>query len=175
MARATEQMTPPSDADLVRQVLSGARARYSLLVQRHQDRLYRYALGMLSDRRTAALLIEHTFVDAYAALRECAPRDRFGAWIFRRVRARCLEHLQHNPGEEPGDEASGPEPPPSALQEALQMLPDPEEREAFLLKHVEGLSYEEMAELLESPKETVRRRVQLAREKLWIDPSKQNE
>lgn len=161
-------MTSPTDAELIRQVLAGARARYSHLIQRHQDRLYRYAVGMLSDPRKAQQLVEEVFVKGYATLSDCRDRDRFDLWIFRMVHRDCRERLGageagEGPPTDPGGEAR-----PSTLQEAIRVLPDPDLREAFLLKHVEGLGFEEVAALLEVTPAEIQARVRRAREALLI-------
>jgi RNA polymerase sigma-70 factor, ECF subfamily len=171
-------MNALTDAELVRQVLAGARARYSHLLERHQARLYRFALGMLSDPSAARGCVEECFVRGYARLRECPDRDRFGVWIFGMVRGDCRARLD---AKATGDESSGtPEGrreagpgsgqkgPPSTLQEAIRVLPDPDLREVFLLKHVEGLDFGEVADLLETDLDEVRRRVRRAREALLI-------
>lgn len=177
-------MNAPSDGQLIRQVLAGARARYSLLMQRHQGRLYRYALGMVSEAPVARQLVEQAFVDAYGSLREVGPEGRLDLWALRLLRRRCLNHLENpRPGPVPpndgaaernvhadaGEARSGVAPDRSSpLQEALHALPQPEEREAFLLKHVEQLSYEEMMEVLDATEDEVRARVYRARERMAI-------
>jgi RNA polymerase sigma-70 factor, ECF subfamily len=170
-------VTAPSDEDLIRQVLAGARARYSVLIQRHQPLLYRYAVGMVSNPRTAHGLVEETFVEAYGKLSEARRREGgVRAWLLSILRGRCLE-VSRGPGQGRGDasgdpgETGGPSP-PSTLQEAIQVLPDPGLREAFLLKHVEGLEYPEMEAALGVGGDELRRRVHRAREMLWtgVDP-----
>jgi RNA polymerase sigma-70 factor, ECF subfamily len=171
-------MNTPTTAELIRQVLAGDRARYSRLVERHQDRLYRFALGMLSDAPAARACVEECFVRGYARLRECPDPDRFGVWIFGMVRGDCRARLGEggagagSPGKpesrEEGGPGSGPKGPPSTLQEAIRVLPDPDLREVFLLKHVEGLDFGEVADLLETDLDEVRRRVRRAREVLLI-------
>jgi RNA polymerase sigma-70 factor, ECF subfamily len=171
-------MNAPTDAELVRQVLAGARARYSHLLQRHQAWLYRFALGMLSEPRTARASVEECFVRGYTGLRECPDHDRFGVWIFGMVRGDCRARLDakasggesfgtpERPQEAgPGSDQKGA---PSTLQEAIRVLPDPDLREVFLLKHVEGLEFGEVADLLETDPDEVRRRVRRAREALLI-------
>lgn len=171
-------MNPPTDAELVRQVLAGARARYSYLVERHQAQLYRFALGMLSDPPAARMCVEECFVRGYARLRECRDRDRFGVWVFGMVRGDCRARLDakgtggENSGATEGRQAAGPgsgqKGPPSTLQEAIRVLPDPDLREVFLLKHVESLDFGEVAELLGTDVDEVRSRVRRAREALLI-------
>lgn len=170
-------MSLPSDSQLIRQVLAGARARYSVLIQRHQDTLHRYALGMVPGPSLARELVEQAFVDAYAALDECTTRERFDLWALRMLRPRCFTHLaggtESTRGPEPpgpGDSPSRSEPPgqSSPLQELRHMLPDPEEREAFLLVHVQRLGFDDVVAVLDVSPDAVRDRVRRARERLLI-------
>jgi RNA polymerase sigma-70 factor, ECF subfamily len=171
-------MNARTDAELVRQVLAGDRARYSHLLERHQARLYRFALGMLSDPSAARTCVEECFVRGYARLRDCPDRDRFGFWIFGMVRGDCRVRLgekatggessRASEGRHEAGRGSGRKGSTSTLQEAIRVLPDPDLREVFLLKHVEGLDFDEVAGLLETDLDEVRRRVRRAREALLI-------
>ena len=115
----------------------------------------------------------------YTSLRRCHDPARFGAWVFRILRNRCLDYLKDRRRQTvPIDEAialrPGSDDPEvemerselrTAVEDALATLPDAQ-REAFLLKHVEGLSYEEMAELLDASVSALKMRVLRAREAL---------
>jgi RNA polymerase sigma-70 factor, ECF subfamily len=169
----------PADGELVLRVLAGHRDDYALLIRRHQDRLYRYGLGMAGDPDVAADLVQDSFVKAYVSLATCRDPDRFGAWVFRIARNRCADYLkEHRRRDVPLDLA--PRLPAAAdrpdrdldrgelrraMEEALAGLPEAQ-REAFLLKHVEGLGYEEIAELLGVGVSALKMRVARARESL---------
>lgn len=169
----------PSDAELVARVLEGEKERYSVLVQRHQDRLYRHALGMVQDRDAAADLVQDTFLKAYASLRRCGDPSRFGGWLFRILQNKCRDYrkdlrrksvpLEEGTVLAPRRDEPAYEFEHAALSEAvsgaLASLPELL-REAFLLKHVDGLSYEEMGELLGASKSALKMRVLRARETL---------
>jgi RNA polymerase sigma-70 factor, ECF subfamily len=167
-------MSHPTDAELVRQVLAGARDRYSHLVERHQKRLYRFALGMLSRPEEARACVEEAFVRGYTRLGECPDGGRFHVWVFSMVRAGCRDRLDAGGTAPEGSAARLPRreglanSPTSTLQEAIRVLPDPDLREVFLLKHVEGLDFGEVAQLLGTDRDEVRRRVRRAREALLI-------
>jgi RNA polymerase sigma-70 factor, ECF subfamily len=168
-----------SDADLIQGILAGERDLYAVIVGRYQESLYRFAYGMLQDSDLAADVVQDSFVKAYASLAGCRDRSQFRAWIFRIVRNRCTDHLRAPARNQVGLEANLPDlrihhTPESEferrelrrrLTEALTALPAAQ-REAFLLKHVENLSYEEMAETLQIGTSALKMRVMRAREAL---------
>jgi RNA polymerase sigma-70 factor, ECF subfamily len=170
---------PGSDGDEVRRVLRGETARYEVLVRRYQETLFRHASGMVGDPDAAADLVQDSFVKAYSRLGTCDP-DRFAAWVHRIVRNRCKDWLKSRRRRDLPLLPEAPHPAPAAdepgfaldaaevgraVSDALARLPLAQ-REAFLLKHVEGLSYEEMAELLGAGISAMKMRVKRAREAL---------
>jgi RNA polymerase sigma-70 factor (ECF subfamily) len=147
-----------SDAALVRQVLEGDTEAFAGLVARHRDRGLRFAAAMLGDRADAEEALQDAFVRAYRGLRSCREPDRFGGWFLRILVNRCRTRgagrrrrdglfvrdegaLERAPSRPAGDPDWREE-----IDRALARL-DALQREAFLLKHVEGLEYEEMARL----------------------------
>lgn len=181
MGRSGDRVEQPGDAELIGRVLAGERETYAVLVQRYQEGLYRHALGMVGDGDAAADLVQDSFVKAYTRLDTCQDRDRFAAWIFRIVRNRCrdwLKNRRQHTVELKDDAAAAPsgDDPGTTLERAelgrvvetaLARLPEAQ-REAFLMKHVEGLSYEEMAERLETGVSALKMRVMRAREALQV-------
>jgi RNA polymerase sigma-70 factor, ECF subfamily len=167
------------DAELVHRVLNGDREGYAVLVLRYQGPLFRHALGMVQDGDTAGDLVQDALVRGFTRLASCHDRDRFGAWIFRILRNRCHDHLRDlRQRTQPIDEHTVLAPERDdpeiamaraelrgAVASALARLPAAQ-REAFLLKHVEGLSYEEMAEILDASVSALKMRVLRARESL---------
>jgi RNA polymerase sigma-70 factor, ECF subfamily len=165
----------PSDAELIRRVLAGEQERYAELVMRYQAGLFRHALGMVGDSDAAADLAQDSLVKAYTRLDSCNDPDRFAAWLFRILRNRCRDWLKnrrqhtvelrddvHTASEDPAGELERAEL-GEMVKQALARLPEAQ-REAFLLKHVEDLSYEEMAERLETGVSALKMRVMRARE-----------
>ena len=148
-----------TDSALVRRVLNGDTEAYGALVDRYYDHYARFALHMLGNRQDAEEALQDAFLRAYQALPHYQERERFGAWVFhiltnrcrtvaarRRTRERTFvagdQALLGATAGEPADDADWRE----EIQRALARLPA-DQREAFLLKHVEELSYEEMAEV----------------------------
>ncbi len=171
-------MTVPidrTDAELVRAARAGDRHAYGVLVTRYQERLFRRALALVGDADLAADMVQDAFVRAYTSLRRADP-DRFGAWLHRILRNLCLDELRaprHRVTELPGDLASGLDPADDldrrtlnvTLGQALSAL-GPTLREAFVLKHVDGLSYSEMADHTGVAIGALKMRVKRAREAL---------
>lgn len=167
----------PSDGDLVARVLDGEREAYSLLVRRHQAELFRYARNLRIDHDSASDLVQDALVTAYTRLDQCTDPERFRFWLFRILRNRCLDWLRDIRRRSvdveevtlvargtPHDSASG-----SELRQTLGAALDtlsPDLREAFLMKHHEGRSYQEMAELAEVSVSAMKMRVLRARESL---------
>ena len=152
-----------SDSDIVRRVLDGDVEAFGLLVDRYHEHHYRLALHLVGNREDAEEAVQDTWVRAFRALRRYEDRERLGAWLMRILinqartvakRSRRREHVfpdvlaNGNDWPEPIDH-SEPHPAERAevreeVYQALDQL-GAEQREAFLLHHVEGLSYEEMA------------------------------
>ena len=137
-----------SDAALVRRVQTGDTRAYADLVARYRDRLGRYALHMLGNREDAEEVLQDAFVRAYRSLARCDDPERFGAWLYGILVNRCRTAEWDD-----------------TVRWALARLPS-ESREAFLLKHVEELEYEDMARLTGAGVSALKMRVKRAREQL---------
>ena len=149
-----------SDADLARRVLAGDLAAYELLIQRYRGWCSRYAFNMLGGRREdAEEVVQDTFVRMYRALARGDSPEHFRSWLAQILVNRCRsagERITRRHGIFVHDEATIYRAAAPANHEcsewreeihrALALLPS-DQREAFLLKHVEELSYDEMAEL----------------------------
>lgn len=174
------QASEPTDGDVVARVRSGDRDAYRILVKRYQDLLYRHALRMTGHADVAADLVQSSLVKAYTHIDRCRNPERFGAWLFRILANRCKDHLKSRRRRDASLDAdpipqarSNDDPALDAerlelrdlLQAALRKLPEIQ-REAFLLKHVEGRSYEEISEMLDVSIPALKMRVLRAREAL---------
>lgn len=168
------------DEALLERARRGDRDAFASIVNRHQDELYTMALRLLGTPHDAADVVQETFLRAYSRLPDLrGPTVR--AWLFRvalncahdvqrraiRRPAQPLEDAEGNVVELP-DPALGPEASAlarervAAIRHALALLP-PDFRAAVVLRDVNDLSYEEMAEALRIPVGTVKSRLSRAR------------
>ena len=167
-----------SDGEVVDRVLNGDREAFRVLVRRHQDMLYGHAMRMTGRSDVAADLVQSSLVKAYASLDRCRNPDKFGAWAFRIVTNRCKDYLKNVRRKDVGLDAAAPVPgsmdPGDDLEQselrrrldwAMDQLPE-DQREAFVLKHQEGRSYNEMSELIGMSVGALKMRVHRARETL---------
>jgi len=167
-----------SDAALVRRVHAGDTGAYADLVARYRDRLGRYALHMLGNREDAEEVLQDAFVRAYRSLARCDDPERFGAWLYGILVNRCrtagaraarrARRFVYDPAALEGAPLPGPDGRTEwddVVRWALARLPS-ESREAFLLKHVEELEYEDMARLTGAGVSALKMRVKRAREQL---------
>lgn len=166
-----------SDAELVRQAQSGDLAAFTSLVLRHRASLERYAIHLLGRREEAEEALQDTLLRAWRAIARCADPERVRSWLLSILVNRCRTRLARGDRLVTGAGALGPldrawQAPTderAAWQEeigrALATLPA-DQREAFLLKHVEELSYEEMAELTGTTVPALKMRVSRACDRL---------
>jgi len=147
-----------SDGVIVSRVLRGDVDAYGVLVGRYRDRYARYAFHMLGNREDAEEALQDAFTRAYRSLSRCEEPERFGAWLFRILVNRCRTlgarrgrrartfvvdegAILDAAEEHPADRAAWRE----EIDRALQQL-RAEQREAFLLKYVEDMGYDEMSQ-----------------------------
>ena len=172
------EIVEAGDAELVRRIRAGDIGAYTALVARYRDRLGRYALHMIGDREDAEEALQDAYVRAYRSLARCDDPERFGAWLYgilvnrcrttgaRVARRRRLFVRDENAinGATHPDQSDRVEW-ADVVGRALARLA-PEYREAFLLKHVEDLEYEEIADLTGTGVSALKMRVKRAREQL---------
>lgn len=167
-----------SDAVLVARAIAGSDAAFAALVDRYNDLLYRHAVRMLGQADDAEDVVQSAWIKAFRNLRKCRDPERFGAWVFRIGANACKDAVKaERRGIVPlesvaeleshdGDTATRLDQ-RRRLASALARLA-PDQREAFLLKHMEGWSYEEMADQLGVQVSALKMRVHRAREELQI-------
>jgi RNA polymerase sigma-70 factor (ECF subfamily) len=169
-----------SDAAVVARVLAGDSGAYAILVARYRAQYGRYAVRMLGSREDAEEALQDAFVRAYRSLGRCDDPDRFGPWFFRILANRCRTAgtrrsrrertfvndefaLLGASEEHPAERAAWRE----ELSRALARL-DVDQREAFLLKHVEELGYDDMAVITGVGVSALKMRVKRACERLRV-------
>ena len=163
----------------MRSVLAGDVERYAELVHRYRDRYARYAARMLGSADAAEDAVQDAFVRAFDQLAQCRDPDNFAGWFFLILRNRCFAErrrearlgppadleTQQLAAPERSDEIMEERERLGVLQRALQDL-TAEQREVFVLKHVEGLSYLEIAERIGGSVASLKMRMHRAYDRL---------
>jgi len=179
-----------SDVQLVERTLAGDNRAFELLVIKYQRRIQRLIARMVRDTDLVEDIAQETFIRAYRALHQFRGDAQFYTWLYRiavNTAKKALLDLKHDPliteaalrpeGDDdetfqPGREPIGEETPETllaareiatAVQAALEALPE-DLRQAVTLREIEGLSYEDIATMMNCPIGTVRSRIFRARE-----------
>ena len=183
----------PSDDELVRRFKDGDRYAYSEIVRRYQDRVFTQCLRWLGDRQVAEEVAQDVFIALFRSLPKFRGDSRLSTWIFRVVTNHCKNrrlyrrrraHGRHEPlegtraaeddeaparqlaAEGPGTDASVQRSEAEQLvHDSLAQLDD-EQREIILMRDVQDLSYQEIGEILDLPRGTVKSRIHRARAQL---------
>lgn len=146
------------DAALIVRILDGDRESFGVLVDRYHEDCRRLAARLLGNRDDAADAVQETFIRAFRGLGGYRERERFRSWLYRILVNRCRtiagRRARHDARFVADPRADGLAVDRSgadaelrdALQGALGALPEPL-REAVLLKHGEGLDYQEMSRI----------------------------
>jgi len=153
---STEAIGAESRSLIIHAARGGDVRAFATLVDMYYARCLRFALHMLSSRADAEEAVQDTFVRVYRALPTYREQDSFEPWLFRILGNRCrtagakerrhAEFIEY--GEVPERSTVARHDSAIAWREeidlALRSLPE-EQREAFLMRHVEGMSYDDMS------------------------------
>jgi RNA polymerase sigma-70 factor (ECF subfamily) len=165
-------------AEFVARLRAGDRRAFEELVRAHQHRVYGLALRMLGDAAEAQDVAQEAFLRAHRGLAEFRGDARLSTWLYTIASRLCLNRLAGSErrltrsGDEALDRVVDVRPGPdealerdeldAALHRAIAELPE-ERRVVVVLRDVDGLAYEEIAEILALPVGTVRSRLHRAR------------
>ncbi len=164
---------------LIRACLRGNSEQYAVLVDRYKNMVYNTAFRMVGDPEAANDIAQESFISAYNALESFTYRSKFSTWLYSIAMNKCRDHLKGMKSLVALDDVSekiacnGPNPEESAhrkqqadaIQNALNALPE-DFRQAVVLKHIEGLDYKEMEEVLGVSLNALKVRTYRAREML---------
>jgi len=185
-------VTGPPDNELVERFKSGDRRAFDELVRRYQHRVFTLAMRWMGDEQIANEVSQDVFIALFRSLKNFRGDAQLSTWIYRVVVNHCKNRRQyrrrrkmtrHEPLE--GDRATdddapkrqiagdGPAPDASVhqsdaerlIREALDQMEE-DQRVIIVLRDIEDLSYEEISELLELPRGTVKSRLHRARAQL---------
>jgi len=181
-----------SDGELVREARSGNKDAFRELVERYQRKVVSVAFGMVHNLEDAMEIAQDTFIKAYENLEAFKGESSFYTWLYRiavnraidfRRRARRFptmslddrfgttdsnesydDFLREERRSDPLEHAEAHEV-GSRVAEAIEEL-TPDHKAVILLREVEGLSYDEISQIMQCSKGTVMSRLHYARKKL---------
>lgn len=177
LTRSEPSLSEISDVLLVARCRAGERAAFEVLITRHRDRVVSLAYQMLRDRDEAEDVAQDAFANAFAALGNFRGDAQFSTWLYRIAFNLCVHRKRRTRPTETYEEvfhdgevsaASGTAPPGEKalaklmVEETLAQL-SPPLRAALILREMNDLSYEEIAQILHIPIGTVRSRLNEAR------------
>jgi RNA polymerase sigma-70 factor (ECF subfamily) len=180
-----------SDLELVRRVQRGERGAFDLLVLRYQHKVVKLVARLLRDPAEAEDVAQEAFVKAYRAIGSFRGDSAFYTWLYR-IAVNTARNTMASRQRRPVDyEADLSESQQSAVESRMRHVDTPEAvaltdeihrtvnraveelpedlRTAIILREIEGLSYEEIAEAMDCPVGTVRSRIFRAREAIDRD------
>ncbi len=173
-------LNPQDESRLIQQFKAGDLSIFEIIIKKYQDRIYnlcRYLLGHPQDAEDAA---QDVFIKGYRNLKHFKPESSLYTWLYRIGVNTCLDYKRKSLPEPLKDESlaealSSAEPSPEqhyqsketgrAIRAAMDRLPV-DSRAVIVLREIEGLSYEEMAEVLNTSVGTIKSRLSRAREEL---------
>jgi RNA polymerase sigma-70 factor (ECF subfamily) len=176
------------DSGLVAKAQAGDIGAFEALVAAHRDRVYTLAKRILRNEADAAEVVQEAFLAAYRNLNEFRGDAAFGTWVYRIAANGALMRVRHN---KVADQVESTDPSPafnergslveqvadwradaeaqtldSELREAIEKAADAldvRSREVFVLKDLEGLSYEDIAALTGDSVPAIKSRLHRAR------------
>src|SRR6201988_1800417 len=185
-------LTGASDQDVVARAAKGDEAAFRELVRRYERPVFSLLYRMVRDRALAEDLAQETFIKVLNGIKSYRPAFKFSSWIFKIANNAAIDHLRRknidtlsldgapsaetpeqmratslqlgDRAESPLDEVENREL-GTAIERAIGRL-RPEYKSCILLRHVEGYSYEEIAETLDLPLGTVKTYIHRARNEL---------
>ena len=170
--------------ELIQKAGRGDAYAFEQLMAAHENKMYAVALRMCGNREDAQDCLQEAMVRVYRALSGFKGQSSFSTWVYRITMNSCLDELRRRKnrmtssldamlenGFAPSDDGDTPEQSSlrseqrRALERAIRELPE-DMRAAIVLRDVQGLSYEEIAQALEANVGTIKSRISRGREKL---------
>ncbi len=174
------------DADLVKRVQAGDTVAFDILVQKYQHKVINLVGRFVSDQAECQDIAQDAFIKAFRAIDSFRGDSQFYTWLYRIATNTAKNHLasrarkspnyavdvedaEHYEGESGLKEYANPESLlltdeiKATIFHAIENLPD-DLKSAITLREIDGLSYEEIAEVMDCPIGTVRSRIFRARD-----------
>lgn len=171
------------DTDMlkIKRAARGDEGAFEVLIEPYLDSTYRLCLRMMGSEQDAADMAQEALVRAWRSLSTYKGQSRFSTWLYRvtsnvcldelrrrkNVQIQSLQEMQQN-GFDPADAGDTPEKAAERRQTRLELTEaiarlSEEHRVALVLRDVHGLSYEQIADVLEINLNTVKSRISRAR------------
>jgi len=175
--KETPLATDDQDRALVERCLEHQQDAAGALVDRYQQRLFNVALRMLGNAQDAEDVTQTVFLNAFRRLESYDPRFKFFSWVYRMTVNESLNLLKRRKRAVPLEDDLGIPAPGAAADRAAEaedrvgkalMGLKPDDRAVVVLRHFVSFSYQEIADVLEIPVQTVKSRLFTARERLRL-------
>ena len=172
-----------SDSELIDLIFAGEQQAYAVLVERYERQARAAALRIVHDSHVADDVAQESFVAAFESLASLRNNSRFGGWLLgivqrqaaRAIRQRCRSPaLVGDVGSRCDPESNGRASPETLeLLELVDHLPE-QERVVVALRHFDGHSVREIAEITDRPVGTVTKQLSRAHQRLrvWLGEEK---
>jgi len=163
-----------NDTEAIKKCLTGEIENFGFLVKKYQCEAFGHAIAILGNFDDALDAVQEAFLDAFRTLNKFDVSRRFYPWLYIIIRNRCFKMLsiQRKAGKAKfgklnilSDSAEDESNDKVTLVEKALLEMSPENREILTLKHLDGLSYEIIAERLDIPVGTVMSRLYCARKR----------
>lgn len=179
-----EETTDASDCQVVQRYLAGDERAFDELVRRYQGRLLRFVHRMIGDLERSEDLVQEAFVRVFQHVHRFDQSKKFSTWVYTIARNLARSELRNSSNrvevlcqnfaeEDDPMEWADPSPGPDELyrkrrlretvEDAVAMLPE-KYRAVFVLRELEGRSYEEIAEIADCPVGSVKSTLNRARQ-----------
>jgi RNA polymerase sigma-70 factor (ECF subfamily) len=163
-----------SDEEIVEKVRSSDQELYSVIVERYQSKLLRYAINLTKDTHKAADVVQESFIKAFINLKGFDTEKKFSSWIYRIVHNEAMNIVKKYPKEVPfldgmdflsdeniEDDFEKKET-TAHVEKCLKKIPLLYS-EPLALYHIEEKSYKEISDILRIPMGTVATRINRAK------------
>ena len=147
-------MNSATDIELMQQLRGGNEAALRPLIERHRERLYRLAYGLLGDRDAAGDAVQETFIRLWRHSRRYDTSKSLATWLCTICARRCYDELRRRrrhyatianmPAEVVNPDAMATDELIALLNQAVATLP-PKQRVVYRLREIEGLASDEVA------------------------------
>lgn len=194
MSERPADLRERTDQEVVALAKQGSEAAYRELVRRYERPVFSLVFRMVRNRELAEDLSQETFIKVLNAIHSYRPEFKFSSWVFKIANNAAIDHLRRRELDTLSLEGSPHAETPEMIEATALQIGErgesqleevehrelgrsieaainrlrPEYRSCILLRHVEGHTYEEIAEILGLPLGTVKTYIHRARNELRI-------